>query len=166
MLKNKKTLQLLVFTIVLIFSSIQFYKNPLLVPSASSISPEIPKEEPIIYRGEINSIYQRDLISFLESRVTGRVACDAVSRNQIFGLTDSEYSRKNLYWYYPPLKYVIPETKERIHDYFFIHIPGVGGSFEEPAVIRTKKVIEAHFYLPRYDIVYSNGVSYLLANRK
>ncbi|MHA2236911.1 MAG: hypothetical protein ACXAB2_00935 [Candidatus Hodarchaeales archaeon] len=165
-LKNKKVLQLMVFIIVPIFASIQFYKNPLFIPSASTISSEIAVEEPIIYRGEVNSIYQRHLISFSEERVRGRIATDAVSRNQIFGLTDSEYSRKNLIWYYPPNIQIYPETVERLHDYFFIHLPGVGGSFEEQAIVRTKEIIEAHFYMPRYDIVYSNGVSYLLANRK
>jgi len=164
--KNRKYVMLVVFSIIALFSQIQFYKNPLFIPSAADISPEISDDEPIIYRGEVNSIYQRDMILYTEEHIQGSIACDAVTRNQLLGLTDHSYSKQYVLWYYPPKALIYPDEPEREYKYFLIHMPGVSGAFEEGAIIRTKEVITNYVHDPKHDIIFSNGVSFGLANRK
>ena len=164
--KNRKYVMLVVFSIIALFSQIQFYKNPLFIPSAADISPEISDDEPIVYRGEVNSIYQRDMILYAEEHIQGSIACDAVTRNQLLGLTDHSYSKQYVRWYYPPKAIIYPDEPEREYKYFLTHMPGVSGAFEESAIIRTKEVITYYIQDPQHDIIFSNGVSYGLANRK
>jgi len=81
-------------------------------------------------------------------------------------LTDHSYSKQYVRWYYPPIVILKPDELEIEYKYFLIHMPGISGAFEEKAVIRTKEVITYYIYEPQHDIIYSNGVSYVLANRK
>ena len=163
--KYNVDIMIFIFSIIIIFSSIQFYCNPFFVPPASSIDPNLPSDEPIEYRGEVNTIFQRQMISFTEEKISDRIASDAVTRNQIIGLTDKDFSRKYLTWYYPPNKIIYPDLEEQEYEYFLIHLPGISGSFEEKALVRSKAVILDQIYDENYDVIYMNGESFILKKR-
>jgi hypothetical protein len=161
--KYNKIIMFVLMSFVAIFSTIQYYDHPLFIPKASLIYPDASPDEPIVYRVEVNSIYQRNMISYAEQYADGRIACDKVTRNQIIGLTDRSYWSRNLLWYFPLDRLLNPDMIEREYDYFLIHLPGVGGAFEESGAIRNEKVIRNYInYSPEHDIIFSNGVSYIL----
>ena len=163
--KIKKYVELAFFSSIIILSSLQFYACPLLIPSASSVSPDLPSDEPLVYKGMVNSIYQREMISYAEKNVRGRIVCDKVTRNQIFGLTKRNFSSAYLTWYYPPNRLIYPDMKERNYRFLLIHLPGVSGSFEERAIVRTTKIILNMIYDPNHDIIYTNSESFILLKR-
>jgi len=160
--RYRKYVMLILFSLIVVFSSIQFYKHPAFIPPASSLSDKLPSDEPIVYKGNVNSIFQRNMIYFAEERVVGRIACDAVTRNQIIGLTDKNFSRNSLTWYYPPNRILYPDMEVREYQYFLIHLPGPAGSFEEKAFVRVTPVILNQIYSNSHNVVYSNGESFIL----
>lgn len=162
---NKKIRKFTVFIILIlmVLATAQFYGCQPLVPSASLINKELPAGAPIGYRVEVNSIYQRDMIDYIErytpqnKRV--RIACDRVTHYQIMGLTSWNFSTSHLAWYYP-LDKSVPERK---YDYFLIHLPGKSGRFSEQVEIRIPSLILQ--VICNSSILYSNGESYVLKDR-
>ena len=150
---------LLVATMVLV--PIQFYRCQPLIGSANVISGNLPRDEPIVYVVNVNSIYQRKMIGFAEDYVRGRIACDAVTRNQIIGLTDFDFSR-TVIWFYPFSRLLDESIPAKEYDYFLIHLPGKSGAFQEQAEIRTRGLILDA--INNSSIVYTNGESFVLIN--
>jgi len=147
----------------MVLATIQLYGYQPLMPSASSISKDLPMDEPIGYRVWVNSAYQRNMITHTEKYVPQDtlIACDAVTRNQIIGLTNHNFSSNHIAWYYP-LDKTVPE---RNYNYFLIHRPGKSGAFNEKAEIRTGFLITESLYKSTYNILYNNGESYMLSLR-
>lgn len=160
--KNGKLVMPLIFVVVLILSSMEFYSAPILTPSASIIFP-VAEDTPIVNSGEVNSIYQREMISYTYNHFEGRIACDAVTRNQVMGLTDPQYFSYAT-WFYPPNVEIYPGVEVKEYDVFMIHLPGISGSFEETALVRDRATILDQIYREDLDLVYSNSQSFVLYN--
>jgi hypothetical protein len=158
-MRSAMTAFLLVITLVL--ASIELYPCQPLIGSANVISKNLPGDEPIVYVVSVNSIYQREMIGFAEDYIRGQIACDAVTKNQIIGLTKINFSRTTLIWFYPfsILNESIPKKE---YDYFLIHLPGKSGAFQEQAEIRTRSLLLDA--INNSTIVYTNGESYVLIN--
>jgi len=150
---------LLVTTMVLV--PLQLYHCQPILASANTISANLPADEPIVYVVNVNSIYQREMIWFAEDHVRGSIACDEVTRNQILGLTEIDFSR-TVVWFYPFSRLLDESIPEKDYDYFLIHLPGKSGAFEEKAEIRTRSLILEAIYDASYNIVYSNSESFVL----
>jgi len=164
--KIKKHVMFGVFAMTIILASVQFYSPPFLIPAASTVFPDVSSDEPLVYRGRVNSIYQREMVYFAEKYVRGMIACDAVTRNQIRGLTDREFSYSYLLRYYPPDKMIFPDIEEKDYRYLLTHLPGVSGAFEERAIIRSDEVILNMIYDESNNIIYTNGESFILFKLK
>lgn len=162
--KRISNTKLIIFVIsmLMVLATIQLYGYQPLMPPASSISKDLPMDEPIGYRVWVNSAYQRNMIKHAETYIPQGtlIACDAVTRNQIIGLTNYNFSRSHIAWYYPLDK----TAPERNYDYFLIHLPGKSGAFQESAEVRTRTLIIESLYksTKTYNILYNNGESYML----
>jgi len=147
--------------ITMVLAPIQLYRCQPLIGPANVISRNLPPDEPIVYVVNVNSIYQREMIGFAEDHVRGRIACDAVTRNQIIGLTEIDFSR-TVIWFYPFTRLLDESIPEKEYDYFLIHLPGKSGAFQEQAEIRTRGLILDA--INNSSIVYTNGESFVLIN--
>jgi hypothetical protein len=156
--KRRTWLRTLILSSIIILATVQLYGYQPLVPSANILSSNLPADQPISYLGSTNSIYQRQLAGFATSYVVGKIACDLVTENQITGLSELSFSVNHLTYYYP-LDKIQPEKE---YDYFFIHLPGISGAFEEKVEVRTKDLILEAIY--NSSIVYTNGESFALGH--
>ena len=151
-----------VLLLVTLFSCLQFYSPPFMIPSATSIYEDIDSSEPLLYRGQVNSIYQRDMITFTTNYVEGRIASDAITRNQMIGFSSRDYFNRYVTWYYPLLKEINPNINEKEFQYLQIHYPGISGDFEERADIRDLETIVSLVTSDDYSVIYSNSQSFVL----
>jgi len=142
---------------ITLLAPIELYRCQPLVASANILYKDLPPDVPMGYIGLVNSIYQRQMINFAESYVSGRIAADSVTRNQIVGLTRINFSVANLIRYYPLNR----NQPERRYDYFLIHLPGKSGPFGEMPQISTRSLILEAIH--NSSVVYTNGESYVLA---
>lgn len=147
-----------IFSLIILLATLQLYICQPLIPSANIVSKDLPRSEPTVYVNQVNSIYQRRMIGFAEDYVGGRIASDSVTRNQITGLTEFNFSITHLVWYYPLDK----NQLKREYDCFLIHLPGVGGGFSEQAEMQTRDLILGAIY--DSSIIYTNGESYILTH--
>jgi len=158
-MRAKKVVKLLI-PLMMILATIELYHCQPLIPSIKVSLEGSPSIEPIVYVNVVNSAYQRRMIMHAERYIsTGRIACDRVTLNQIYGLTDYSFSRTNLAWYYPYSNLLDENTTQEMYDYFLIHLPGKSGVFGEPAEIRSRTLILDGLY--GSSIVYTNGESYI-----
>ena len=156
--KKRMWLRAVIFSSIILLATLQLYHCQPLIPPANILSKDLPTSEPIVYATGVNSIYQRQMIEFARDYVGGRIACDGVTRNQITGLTEFDFSNAHLARYYPLDK----NQPERTYDCFLIHVPGISGGFGEQAEIRTRDLIIEAIY--NSSIIYTNGESYILAH--
>ena len=159
---GKKILTMIVL-LILVVNTAEFYSYPNLVPSASIIF-DVPEDTQLVTRGQVNSIYQRELIDFAYNQFEGRIACDKVTRNQIVGLTDTDYYQGKLIWYYPPNTKIYSQLEPKDYDVFMVHFPGISGSFEERADVRDYDTVLHYIYYEDLDLVFSNSQSFMLYN--
>lgn len=155
---------ILIVLLLTTLATVELYRCQPLIPSAASISKDLPKNEPIVYVNDVNSIYQRSMISHAE-RFTPKealIACDRVTQNQIRGLANYNFSKTNLAYYYPLSRLLDNSSIEKEYDYFLIHLPGKSGSFHESAEIHTSSLIIER--LCHSDILYTNGESFILSD--
>ena len=161
--KRTRNSKLIMFIILLLMmlATVELYRCQPLVPPASAIG--FPSNEPIVYVNSVNSVYQRFMINYAE-RYCGEgmlIASDAVTKNQIIGLTSSNFSSSHLIWYNPFSRLLDESIPKMEYDYFLIHLPGKSGAFYEKVEIRTKNLIlEA---INNSNILYTNSESYILA---
>jgi len=159
--KGIRNTKLAIFVIaLLILAPIQHYGCQPLIPPASAYSKDLPTDEPVVYVNTVNSAYQIHMIKHSETYFPqGKlIACDRVTKDQIFGLTNRTFPYSHLAGYYPLEK----NATERRYDYFLIHLPGKSGAFYEKAEIRTKNLI--HDAITHSSIIYTNAESYILTN--
>lgn len=160
--KRRAWMRAVTFSSIILLATLQLYSCQPLIPSANVLSKDLPTSEPIFYASSMNSIYQRQMIEFARDYVGDRmgynIACDKVTRNQITGLTEFNFSAAHLAWYYPLGK----NQPEKEYDYFLTHLPGVSGPFDEQAEMRTRDLILEAIY--NSTIVYTNSESYILAH--
>jgi hypothetical protein len=156
--KRRIWLRAVILSSIVLLVILQLYRCQPLIPSANVLSKDLPANEPIVYASQVNSIYQRRMIEFAEHYSIGQIACDDVTRSQIIGLTDLNFSATRLAWYYPLDKHQL----EKKYDYFLIHLPGASGRIDEQAEIRTRDLILGAIY--NSSIIYTNGESYVLAH--
>jgi hypothetical protein len=159
---KRRALRAVVLLPLVFLITVQFYYCQPLIPMANTISKDLPFNEPIAYTGEVNSIYQRQMIDFAEEYVKGRIASDRATTNQVIGLTSFDFSA-NLTWYYPIASLVDKNIVRISYDYFLIHLPGKSGAFLEQAEMRTTKLIVDT--LRDSTIIYTNGESYVCVPR-
>ncbi len=163
-LKKKLRSQVPVIAIVsllMILAPIELYACQPLVPPSNVVSELLPSNQPLVYLGMVNSIYQRSLIRHAERYIReGFIASDLVTTRQMQGLTSYNFSKTHVRQYYP-FSRLIDETKEkRAYDYFLVHSAGRGGVLYEQAEIRTTSLIHTAIY--NSSIIYNNGESYVL----
>jgi hypothetical protein len=96
------------------------------------------------------------MIRFARYHVTGKIASDRITENQIAGLTEFNFSTAHLIHYYP----LDSDQPREQYDYFLIHLPGASGGFEERAEMRTADNITGSIY--DSGIVYTDGESFVL----
>ena len=154
--KRRVWMRAVIFSSIILLATLQLYSCQPLIPSANIVLKDLPTSEPIVYVTDVNSIYQRRMIEFARDHVGGQIACDKVTRNQIKGLTEFDFSVAHLTWYYPLDK----NQPGRTYDCFLIHLPGISGGFGEQAQIRTRDLIIEAIY--NSSIIYTNGESYIL----
>ena len=159
----KATILIVLFLTTL--ATVELHRCQPLMPSATSISKDLPKNEPIVYVNDVNSIYQRSMISHAEEFTPKEalIACDRVTQNQIRGLTNYDFSRTSLAYYYPLSRLLDNSSLEKKYDYFLIHLPGKSGSFHERAEIRTRSLVIGSLY--DSNILYTNGESFILSDQ-
>lgn len=160
--KRRALMGAVIFSSMILLATLQLYRCQPLIPTANVLSKDLPATEYIIDVIQVNSIYQRQMIEFAKNYIEGQIACDHITRNQIIGLTDFNFSATHLLhayergWYYPLDK----NQLEKEYHYFLIHLPGVSGQFGESAETRTRDLILEATY--NSSIVYTNGESYVL----
>jgi len=154
--KKKAWLPAIVFSLIMFLAPLQLYSCQPLIPSANAISKDLPTNEPVAYVNQVNSIYQRQMINFARTHVTGLIACDHITASQLIGLTELNFSTTHVIGYYPLDK----SQSEIKYDCFLIHVPGIGGGFAEQAEIRTGDLILEAIY--NSNVIYTNGESYIL----
>ncbi|MFX0125132.1 MAG: hypothetical protein ACFFAE_15985 [Candidatus Hodarchaeota archaeon] len=160
--KDRRWTSVIIFSLITLFVTPQFYGCQPLIPSANTILENLTADEPIVYVVNVNSIYQISMINYASKHINGSIACDQVTTNQIMGLTRSNFSRL-LTRYYPLSKLLDENITEIEYDYFLIHLPGKAGAFQEKAEIRTKSLILGVINNSTNNLVYSNGESYIFA---
>jgi len=159
---NRSKASVLFLSLIMILATIELYTCQPFVPSASVVSKDLPSDEPITYVNEVNSAYQRYMIEHAERYIqVGLIACDTVTRNQIIGLTNYNFSLHHLAWYYPLSAVLGQNSIEKEYDYFLIHFPGKSGAFQEKAEMRTRSLVLGA--LNNSNILYTNGESHILA---
>lgn len=150
----------IILFLIILLATFQCYRCQPLVPSANLLFEDLPKNEPMVYVNLVNSEYQRQMIGFARDHVTGQIALDRITGNQIVGSTDFDFVVTHIGWvYYYPLD---KNKLEREYDCFLIHLPGISGGFAERAEIRTRRVILEAIY--NSSIAYTNGESYILTH--
>lgn len=159
---RNKLIPIFIVGLFLLFSTIEIYRCQPLIPSAKSLSKDLPDDEPLTYLNMVNTIYQRDMILYAEKFFPHgkNIASDVTTARQMYGLTSINFSQAHMK-YYP-----LSKKKTRLKfDYFLIHLPGKSGGFEDPVETRTTNVILSTIYNSRYNIIYTNSESYILSTR-
>ena len=167
-IKNINQKRLLITVILLItigLSTIQFYSPPFMIPPANTVYTDLDDFEPLMYRGQVNSVYQLEMIKYTREYVFGRIASDAITRNQMIGLTDRDYFNAYVTWYYPLSKQINENINEKEYQYLLLHLPGIAGAYEERADIRSTDVIVDQIENQNYMMIYSNSQSFILLNK-
>jgi len=164
--KKMRNTTLIIFVIILLLmalAAIELYRCQPLIPPSTTISKDLPTDEPLVYVNIVNTAYQRYMIKHAERHIPNGVpvACDRISLYQIRGLTGYSFSHFHQY-YYPFLKLLDQNVTERKFDHFLIHFPGKSGALHEKAEIRTRGLISQVIY--NSSVIYANGESYILTN--
>ena len=156
-IKQKVWIHALIVLTLIALATVELYACQPLIPSANVISNELPSNEPIVYVNAVNTIYQRQMISFARIHIVGLIACDSTTANQIVGLTDLNFSSLQLLRYYP----LQSDQRELEYAFFLIHLPGIAGPFDNPAEFRTTDIILGA--VNNSNVVYTNGESLVLS---
>jgi len=156
-IRNTK-LTIFIISTLMVLATIEVYGCQSLIPPASSISKDLPTDEPVTYVVDVNSVYQRRMVEHAERYIPQDtlIACDKLTKHQILGLTNYNFYGSHIAWYYPLDK----SNPEREYDYFLIHLPGKSGRFQERAETRTRSLISEAIH--DSNVVYTNGESYIL----
>jgi len=158
--KRRWTLPL-IFASLILLATIEAYPCQPLLPAANVVYKGMPDNVPIGYVVEVNSVYQRQVVSFaLRHVVAGLVACDSITRNQITGVADLAFEVAHVI-HYNPLDMQQPYQS---YNLLIIHVPGKAGIMSETADARNPDLILQTIY--NSSVVYTNGESYILAHQQ
>jgi hypothetical protein len=156
--KKRKWVRPIIFVSIILLATLELYGCQPLIPSANVVYKGLPASVPIGYVDDVNSIYQRQVVSFALNHVVGVIASDAITYNQIVGVTEYNFRVTHVINYYPIDKGQPPQE----YDLFIIHVPGKSGILEEKVEVRTPDLILQTVY--NSSIVYTNGESFILAH--
>jgi hypothetical protein len=157
--RKRKWIRALLFASIMLLATVQFYGCQPLIPPANLIYAGLPASVPIGYVNNVNSIFQRRVVSFALSHVVvGVVASDPTTYNQMLGVADFSFMSLHFINYYP----IDTQEPQQRYDLLIIHVPGKAGILEEKANLRTPDLILQTVY--NSDVVYTNGESYMLAH--
>jgi hypothetical protein len=146
-----------------LFAVIELYHFQPLVPPANHSFKNVPTDEPLIYIGQVNSVYQRYMLWFSEKHIPedAKIASDPVTQLQAVGLTSYNFS--TLFISYYPLSNQSPEE----YDYFLIHFPGKSGAFtsywDEADTFSKELIVEK---MQNSSVLYSNGESFVIGRMR
>ena len=137
-------------------SWIQFYHYQPLVPRSNVLSPDLPNNEYIFYYGIVNTIYQKDMISFAEKHsYNSSIASDEVTRYQTRGFSSPSFFSRHVF--FSPL-----EREDLKWDLFLLHTLRAG-HLNEKAEYRTREIIE-RVRLEAGNVIYDNGESFIISH--
>jgi hypothetical protein len=156
--KKRKWIRPIIFVSIILLATLELYGCQPLIPSANVLYKDLPASVPIGYVNEVNSVYQRQVVDFALNHVVGVIASDAITYNQIVGVTEYNFRVTHVINYYPIDKGQPPQE----YDLFIIHVPGKSGILGEKAEVRTPDLILQTVY--NSSIVYTNGESFILAH--
>lgn len=147
------------FLFVLIFMClIQFFPYQPLIPKADVLSKDLPENEYIIDLGRINTVYQKEMISFAERHSSNaRITSDKVTMAQMYGFSNHSFFSRHT-WHSP----LIPnQDKDLLWDLFLLHT-SKAGPFQEKVEYRTNEKIENHRFKAG-NTIYDNGESFIIS---
>ena len=147
--KKIKFSTLVIFSLIFILATLQFYAAQPLIPQANVIYEDLPENVPIAWVNVVNSIYQRQVIQFaLNHFDKGLIASDFVTYNQIVGMADSDFVASHL-THYNPL-----EPRQTVEEYnlLIVHYAGKAGILSESAQNRSPDKITQTLYNSRHSI--------------
>jgi hypothetical protein len=132
-----------------------------LIPQANVLSKNLPDNEYLMDTRMVNTVYQKQMISFAErfSRGDALIDSDAVTMYQTFGFAPSLFSRQT---WSDPLQPNWNQTKE--WDLLLLHGGDRAASFSERAEYHTEEIINHLRSIG--NLVYDNGESFIVANIK
>jgi hypothetical protein len=159
--QKKNYIMLLVISIIAIATTIEFYDHPYFIPPASTAFSNITSDDPLLYRGNVNSVYQRDVVLMSEKVIRGSIASDRVTNNQLRGFTNRDFYYQYVIRYYPPDTIVYPDLEIREYEFLLLHLPGISGPFQERAILRSDDVILKMIYSD-VNVLYTNSQSFIL----
>ena len=148
-----------VFFMILFSATIEFYGCQTLVPSANVLYKDLPSGVPLNNLGQVNSIYQRQMIIFSAKYIPEKVAAVFPIINQIIGLTDTNFSLKVVT--YDPLD---SNLKKPYYNFLLINVPGPAGDFAGNPDLSLNIPGLVSNYISNQTIIYTNGESYVIVN--
>lgn len=162
---HSKLIFVLIISFLSIFTTLEFYRCQPLIPAANSLGKDLPEDIPLVYVNQVNTAYKRYLIYHAIQYIPSHtiIAMDKITGNQLYGFADSNFVRDHGVIYplfEEPLRAFGKETIEP--EYFLIPFPGISGKILEQAQNRTKSHILSIIYSSKFNVVYSNGESYML----
>lgn len=146
----------IIFATIVLLAVFELYGCQPLIPSANVLYRDLPTDVPIANVNGVNSIYQRQMITFVHDHVSGRIASDAQTGNQLTGLAGYDFSIAHLLGYNP----LDNRQPRQQYDYFMIHYPGKSGTLGESAEMRSPNLILET--VRSSSIIYTDGESYVL----
>ena len=147
-----------IFFSIFLFSAIELYACQPIVPSANVLYKNLPPSVPMSYANHVNTVYQRQLVSFAYRYAVGTIATTDPTSTQIAGLAENSNASFRVINYFP-----LDTTQFRQeYDLYLINIPGKSGYPNVKKEFAQVNVQNA--FILNYSIVYTNGESYMLAN--
>jgi len=144
---------------MMFFCLIQFFPPQSLVPRSSAISQSLPGDPYILDISLVNTIYQKQMISFANSYSRkGIIIADSVTRCQCYGFSSPPFFSRIEY----PSPLVSGLSQNLEWSLFLLHSTKAG-PFEEKPENRTDPIIQS-LLLNSGNLVYNNGESYILYN--
>ena len=148
-----------VFSLIIFLAAIQFYGCQPLVPSANVLYNELPSSVQLNNLGQVNSLYQRQMIIFSEKHISGKVAAIFPITHQIIGLTDRNFSL-NVVTYNP----LDSNLTKPYYNFLLINMPGPAGNYAGNPDLSLNSPDLISNYISNQPIIYTNGESYITAN--
>ncbi len=162
---NSTIIEILIIFIVIISALIQFFPYQPFVPKASIINSKINDEEPLMYFHHVNTVYQKDMISFASSYSSNKtiIASDIVTRLQLISFFNQSFN--NIGSKNSTLLWFSPLTTEKLKwNLFLLHWNGKSGPFTERAEYRSDANISQR--RNNKNVIYDNGEAFIIKNQE
>lgn len=157
--KSRKWLRPLIFGLILVLMVFQFYGAQPLIPSANILYKDAPASEPLGYVNEVNTAYQRAVISFALSHAgSATIAADLDTHSQLVTQVGYSFLDSNVVWWDP----LNPHYAHLEYYLLITHLAGKAGPLQETANLREPEAINQGIL--NSSLVYSNGETYVFAH--